>query len=55
VKVAPEVDDAPDFIRYVERRVNGVSRRHGPDTIALIKAIGLIPTGLGSPGRHPGR
>jgi len=37
MNVTPEVDDAPDFTSYVERMANGVSCRHGPDTIVLIK------------------
>lgn len=37
MKVAPQLDDAPDFIGYIERVVNGIVRRHCPDTIALVK------------------
>ena len=36
--MAPEFrDDAPDFIRHVGQVVNGVVRRHLPETLVLIK------------------
>jgi len=37
MKMTPEFDDAPDFIRHVEQVVNGVVRRHLPETLVLIK------------------
>ena len=37
MKMTPEFDDAPDFIRHVEQVVNGVVRRHSPETFVLIK------------------
>ena len=35
--MTPEFDDAPDFIGHVEQVVNGVVRRHLPETLVLIK------------------
>lgn len=37
MKMTPEFDDAPDFIGHVEQVVNGVVRRHLPETLVLIK------------------
>jgi hypothetical protein len=37
MKISPEFDDAPDFIRQVERVANGVIRSHAPETLVLIK------------------
>ena len=37
MKMTPEFDDAPQFIRHVEQMVNGVVRRHLPETLILIK------------------
>jgi len=37
MKMTPEFDDAPDFIKHVEQVVKGVFRRHLPETLVLIK------------------
>jgi len=37
MKMRPEFDDAPDFIGHLEQVVNGVVRRHLPETLVLIK------------------
>lgn len=37
MKITSEIDDAPDFIRHVERLVNGVLRSQCPEMVALIK------------------
>jgi hypothetical protein len=37
MKITPEFDDAPDFVTKVEQAVNGIIRRHAPETIFLIK------------------
>ena len=37
MKITLESDDAPDFIRHVEHAVNGVFRRHSPETGVLVK------------------
>ncbi|MGD1025651.1 MAG: hypothetical protein ABR880_22960 [Candidatus Sulfotelmatobacter sp.] len=37
MRITPDTDDAPDFVRQVEQVVNGVSRRHAPEALALIK------------------
>lgn len=37
MKMTPEFDDAPGFIGHVEQVVNGVVRRHLPETLVLIK------------------
>jgi hypothetical protein len=37
VKITPDIDDAPDFVRQVEQVANGVTRRHAPEILVLIK------------------
>jgi hypothetical protein len=37
MKIRPEFDDAPDFITRVQQAVNGVLRRHEPETLVLVK------------------
>src|SRR5437762_13338148 len=37
MKIAPELDDAPEFVRQVEQVANGVIRRHAPESVVLIK------------------
>jgi hypothetical protein len=37
VRITPDIDDAPDFVRQVEQVANGVIRRQAPDTLVLIK------------------
>jgi len=37
VRITPEIDDAPDFVKQVEYLANGVVRRHLPETLVLIK------------------
>src|SRR5580692_2534508 len=37
MKIRPEIDDAPDFVRLIEQVANGVIRRHSPETLVLIK------------------
>jgi hypothetical protein len=37
MRITPEIDDAPDFIRQVERVANGIVRLHVPETLLLIK------------------
>jgi hypothetical protein len=37
MKITLEFDDAPGFIRHVEHAVNGVFRRHSPETGVLVK------------------
>src|SRR6266481_4805030 len=37
MKIILESDDAADFIRHVEHAVNGVFRRHSPETGVLVK------------------
>jgi hypothetical protein len=37
MKITPEIDDSPDFVRQVEQVVNGVIRLHAPGTLVLIK------------------
>jgi hypothetical protein len=58
MKMTREFDDAPDFIRHVEQVVNGVVRRHSPETLVLIKInnwfgsnwLGFSGTALGALG-----
>ncbi|MGC2821090.1 MAG: hypothetical protein WA198_15470 [Candidatus Sulfotelmatobacter sp.] len=37
MRITPEIDDAPDFVRQVEQVVNGIVRLHAPETLVLIK------------------
>jgi hypothetical protein len=37
MRVTPDIDDAPDFVRQVEQVANGVIRRHASETVVLIK------------------
>ena len=37
MRVTPDTDDAPDFVRQVEQVANGVIRLHAPETLVLIK------------------
>src|ERR1035441_403754 len=37
MKITPEIDDSPDFVRQVEQVVNGVICLHAPETLVLIK------------------
>jgi hypothetical protein len=37
MKILPDIDDAPDFIRQVEHLVNGLLRRHAPSSLVLVK------------------
>jgi hypothetical protein len=37
MKIIPEIDDAPDFIRQVEQVANGLLRRHAPKSLVLVK------------------
>ncbi len=37
MRVTPDIDDAPNFVRQVEQVANGVVRRHTPETVVLIK------------------
>jgi hypothetical protein len=37
MRITPDVDDAPDFVREIELMANGVIRRHAPETLVLIK------------------
>jgi len=37
MKITPEIDDAPDFVRQVEQVANGVIHLHAPETLVLIK------------------
>jgi hypothetical protein len=37
MKITPEVDDSPDFVRQVEQVANGVIRLHAPETLVLTK------------------
>jgi len=37
MKITLQFDDATDFIRHVEHAVNGIFRRHSPETGVLVK------------------
>jgi hypothetical protein len=37
VRITPDLDDAPDFVRQVEQVANGVIRLHAPESLILIK------------------
>ena len=37
MRITPDIDDAPDFVRQVEQVANGVIRLHAPETLVLIK------------------
>jgi hypothetical protein len=37
MRIAPESDDAPDFVRQVEQVASGIIRRHAPESVVLIK------------------
>jgi len=37
MKITPEFDDAADFVTKVQQAVNGIIRRHAPETIFLMK------------------
>ncbi len=37
MRITPESDDAPDFVRHVERVVNGIIRLLAPESVVLIK------------------
>lgn len=37
MRITPEIDDAPDFVRKVEQVMNGIIRLHAPKTLVLIK------------------
>jgi len=37
MRITPDIDDAPDFVRQVEQVANGVIRVHAPETLAVIK------------------
>jgi hypothetical protein len=37
MRITPDIDEAPDFIRQVEQVANGVIPRHAPETLVLIK------------------
>src|SRR5262249_38321002 len=67
MRITPEYDDAPDFIRQVEQVANGIIRRHASETLVLVKidnsfgskwlgfpgkALGAIGVGF-NPSYHP--
>jgi hypothetical protein len=37
MRITSDLDDAPDFVRQVEQVANGVTLRHTPETLVLIK------------------
>jgi hypothetical protein len=37
MRIAPDTDDAPDFVRQVEQVATGVFRLHVPETLVVIK------------------
>jgi hypothetical protein len=37
MRIAPDLDDAPDLVKQVERVANGVIRLHAPETLVLIQ------------------
>jgi len=37
MRIASDLDDAPDFVRQVEQVANGVIRLHAPETLVMIK------------------
>jgi hypothetical protein len=37
MRITPDLDDAPDFVRQVEQVANGIIRLHAPETLLLIK------------------
>lgn len=37
MRIVPESDDAPDFVRQVEQVAHGIIHRHAPESVVLIK------------------